>query len=404
MCFVFPAPYARQFSSILAGCLILGTMTLAQPAAAAEKNCATSVAAQQQAAEQRIDQQRALSLARAEKDFATRTKGYQAEFNSVYFIHSFDPESCAYRGVDSVNVVHSLKQNGKHVKNVVAHLDPAGSRVSKFSEHEAKFMGTLTQGATTWSGYGVGLKNSAKTSYKSLRYVASGWRVPQIYSPDIGDTNCSPECTLSVWVGLSEVAGGTNGKLAQAGTSSARTCQWTYDMDAGGFGAISFQCENNHAMFYEFYPAPAVGCEGSSYINENDVIGVAVSRNLSNGQLTNTYKVAVYNQTRGKACATTASYAMSNSYFASVIAEAPSFTSGMPATLPRFDTLKIEGTQISDATTTFQLSRMVNTFAPAGQADAIKYLMYMNGTKQNILIGDVQSDSSFLQYYLTSVK
>jgi hypothetical protein len=120
--------------------------------------------------------------------------------------------------------------------------------------------------------------------------------------------------------------------------------------------------------------------------------------------MTNSYSIAVYNQTRGKACGTTASYDLSKSYFASVIAEPPSYMSGIPTTLPRFDTLKMEATQVSDGTTAFQLSRMVNTFAPSGQADAVKYLVYMNGTKQNILIGDVLSDSSFLQYYLTSAK
>jgi hypothetical protein len=265
-------------------------------------------------------------------------------------------------------------------------------------------MGTWSLANPLWSGYSVALKNSAKTSYKALRYVTSGWKAAKVSSPDTGDSNCVPDCSLSVWVGLHEVQGATNGKLVQAGTTSFRKCEWDLNDDNGFFGDIEFTCSNGQLMFYEFFPAPAVSCEAPGDIKQGDTIGTAISRGLSNGQMTNSYSIAVYNQTRGKACGTTASYDLSKSYFASVIAEPPSYMSGIPTTLPRFDTLKMEATQVSDGTTAFQLSRMVNTFAPSGQADAVKYLVYMNGTKQNILIGDVLSDSSFLQYYLTSAK
>jgi hypothetical protein len=208
---------------------------------------------------------------------------------------------------------------------------------------------------------------------------------------------------LSVWVGMHETSGATTGKLAQGGSISFRRCKWNVDIGLGDFGGIEFECQNGQAAFYEFLPQPAVFCDMPGDVNTGDNLESILSRSMSSGKLTNNYTIAVYNNTRGKVCASTSTYAMSESYFASIIAEpTQDFDTGSLSTLPSFDDISFSDNVLSDGSSTFKLSRIVNNFAPAGQADAIKYTLYAKGTKQSILIGDLLSDNSFMQYYLTS--
>jgi hypothetical protein len=189
------APFIISFAWIL-----LFAMVELRPAQPSEKNCASQIADRQQEEESRIDTRKALSLAKAAGEFSTRTKGYKAEFNSIYFIHSFDPVTCDYRNLDSVNVVYGLSDNDKHAKNVVAHVDADLKRVREFSEQAADKTFVLDHTSKGWSGYvAAALKNSG-TAYETLSAVNVKWTVPKIYSPDTSDLLCTTtSCDVAAW-------------------------------------------------------------------------------------------------------------------------------------------------------------------------------------------------------------
>src|SRR5215217_3307730 len=148
--------------------VLLSAVVELRPAQASEKNCAHQIADRQQEEENRIDKQKALSLAKAAGEFDRRTKGYKAEFNSIYFIHSFDPVTCDYRSLDSVNIVHTLSDKGDQVKNAIVHLDGKLERVTGSTEQSARVMGSVTARATNWSGYTAAIANSTATAYRPL--------------------------------------------------------------------------------------------------------------------------------------------------------------------------------------------------------------------------------------------
>jgi hypothetical protein len=66
---------ARAPFAFSVACFLLMVAVGIQPAQANEKNCADQISERQQAEESRIDQQKALSLARTAKDFESKTKG-----------------------------------------------------------------------------------------------------------------------------------------------------------------------------------------------------------------------------------------------------------------------------------------------------------------------------------------
>jgi hypothetical protein len=388
------------------------------PAQANEKNCSAQILDRQREAESRIDKQKALSLARAAKNFESATKGYTASFHSIYFIHSFDPVSCDYRGIDSVNVVHALSNKGKHVKNFVVHLDPKLERATGSTEQMPRLMAGKTQAATNWSGYSAAIKNSTATRYRPLNYVTANWMLPKISSPDTGDTACVEFCDVSVWVSLQPDQFGTN-IMAQAGTLSYRTCNWSFDsnfdIDLGSsdFGAIDFKCSNEHGFMYDFMPYPIVQCGDVGTVKTGDSVTAYVVKKIEQGgNPTSTYTVSIADNTTGKSCSATVLYSMSNAYYASWMAETSADSqTGVASTLPTFSDIMISGALVGwfeyDGAASYQkyyLNRVINSLSPNGQADYFKYLMYGNSRTQNIALGSVSSSGTFIQQYLTSEK
>jgi hypothetical protein len=79
------ARYAFTFSF---ACSLLIMPAAIPRAHASEQDCVSQIAERQQEEEKRIDQAKAISLAKAAPEFEARIKGYTAEFNSIQFIHS----------------------------------------------------------------------------------------------------------------------------------------------------------------------------------------------------------------------------------------------------------------------------------------------------------------------------
>ena len=398
--------------------VLLSAMVNLRPAQASEKNCANQIADRQQEEENRIDKQKALSLAKAAGEFDRRTKGYKAEFNSIYFIHSFDPVTCDYRSLDSVNVVHTLSGKDEQVKNAIMHLDGKLERVTGSTEQPARVMGSVTARATNWSGYTAAIANSTATAYRPLNYITANWTVPKVSSPDTGDSACIIWCDISVWVSLQADAGGA-GLMAQAGAVSYRTCSWSLDADLGfdpangDFGSIEFVCSSKHGFVYDFLPNAAVECGDVGTVSTGHSITAYVLKQVGQGgSPTSNYKVSIADNTTGKSCSATYTYSMANAYFASVVAETTkNAKTGAESTLPKFSDITISGALLGyyeyDGATSYQkyyLNRIINSLSPNGQADYFKYLMYGNGSIQNIMLGNVTSSGTFVQQYLTSEK
>jgi hypothetical protein len=397
---IFCATFARQFSWVLG---ILAAF-LAWPVEAAEKNCSEQIAERQREAESRIDQQKATALAKAAGEFGKRTKGYEAEFNSVYFLHSFDPATCDYRGIESVNVVHSMKQNGRQVKNVVAHLDSGAANVKSVSEHAGEMFTATDLNSQGWSGYGASAlsKNGLwNFSADKLTSVDARWSIPDIDSPDVGDSNCvDPDCQVGIWVGLYESAS----QLAQIGSSSRRSCKWYVDVaEFGDFGAVNFSCSNSQFFWYEFLPATYVECTNVGKIGTGDLIYAKVKQQYPY------YAMSVSNLTTGKSCSISQIYKMASPNQGVFMVEPPLTNSGQKRFLPEFSQIMFTHAYMGwfDSDTgeykSYNLYNIANTLAPKFEAIVARYNL-KQGSNLNIQVGDIVSGGSFTQTYLTSEK
>jgi hypothetical protein len=399
MRFASCAHYARQFLWIFAA----GIICIAAPVKASEKNCSELIAERQREAENRIDQQKATALAKAAGEFGTRTKGYEAEFNSVYFVHSFDPATCDYRGIDSVNVVHSLKQNGRHIKNVVAHLDSDAEKVKSVSDHAGEMFTVTDYPSQGWSGYAA----SATTMYnqtlsaEKLTFVDARWRTPDIDEPDTGDSSCVElTCEVSAWVGMHD----SSTKLAQVGSGSARSCKWFVDVaEFGDFGGVNFSCSNSQFFWYEFLPSTAVVCANVGKIRAGDLIYAKVQQQYPY------YAMSISNLSTGKSCAVSQIYKMASPNQGLFIVEPPVTSSGQKRFLPRFSQIMFSRAYMGwfDSDTgeykSYDLYDVANTLAPKLEAVVARYNL-KQGNYPNIQVGNLQSGGSFTQTYLTSQK
>jgi hypothetical protein len=390
--------------------LLLFAILESRPVQASEKNCASQIADRQQEEENRIDIQKALSLANAAGEFGRRFKGYKAEFNSIYFIHSFDPVTCDYRGIDSVNVVYGLSDNDKPVKNVVAHLDGNLKGLKEVSEHAADKVFIIDHTSKGWSGYvAAALKNSG-TSYEILSAVNVKWTVPKIDTPDTGDLFCTTiSCDISAWAGLYGVydettSSGTQAPLAQTGSTSSRKCGWEASTSWDSLANIEFNCRNSHYLWYEFLPAAGVKCTNAGTVSSGDSISAEVKKRRS----ANSYVMTVSNLTTGKSCSVSQDYSLPTPVFGSFIVEPPvAVSTGSSTTLPTFSTITMANAGVSwyrsEGLVQYDLYYMANVLSKTKTAGVIREILYQ-GSARNISAGNLTSGGSFTQTYLTSAK
>jgi hypothetical protein len=399
------APFVISFILVL-----LFAMAELRPAQASEKNCASQIADRQQEEENRIDTQKALSLTKAAGEFGRRTKGYQAEFNSIYFIHSFDPVTCDYGGIDSVNVVFGLSDNDEPVKNVVAHLDRSLTSVKEVSEHAADKAFIIDHTSKGWSGYvAAALKNSG-TGYETLSAVNVKWTVPKINSPDTSDLSCMTiSCDVGAWAGLYGVydettSSGTGAPLAQTGSTSSRECSWEASTSWDNLAEIDFKCRNSHHLWYEFLPAAQVRCTSVGTVSSGDSISAEVKKRRS----ANTYVLTVSDLTTGKSCSVSQDYSLATPVFGSFIIEPPvAVSTGASTTLPKFSTITMADAAVSwyrsEGLAQYDLYYMDNVLSKIKTAGVVREILYQ-GSAQNIAVGNLSSGGSFTQTYLTSAK
>jgi hypothetical protein len=393
--------------AMLAAILTLAWASLAT-VQANEKNCASQIAERQQEEEKRIDQQKAIALAQASKEFEPKTKGYKAEFHSIYFVHSFDPKSCDYQGLDSVNVVYGLSSADKPKKNVVAHLGAGLKSVKEISEHAADNVFVVDKTSTKWSGFiAAALKNSG-TAFEKLTAVNVKWTIPSIESPDMDDADCvTISCDVGAWAGLYGMETTSSGQplLAQIGSNSSRACSWEVSTSWYNVAEIDFKCSNSHYLWYEFIPAAGVKCTNAGTVSSGNYISAEVKK----ASATNSYTMTVSNLTTGKSCSVTQNYSLSAPYYGAFIVEPPLTSTGEVRTLPKFSTITMSKAMVAwlqsggGGYVQNDLYYIANTLSPQKLAGVIRQLLYQ-GSSQNIAVGDLIHGGSFTETYLTSSK
>ena len=383
-------------------CVLLFAMVELRLAQASEKNCANQIADRQQEEENRIDKQKAIAMAKASKELEPRTRGYKAEFHSIYFVHSFDPKTCDYQGLDSVNVVYGLSDNDKHAKNVVAHLDAGLKSAKEISEQEADKSYILDHTSAGWSGYvAAALKNSG-TAYETLSAVSVNWTVPKIGTPNTGDLFCmTTSCDVAAWTGLYAATSGA--KLAQTGSTSSRKCGWEASSSWDNLVDIDFKCSNSHFLWYEFLPAAAVKCSDAGAVSSGDSISAEVKKRRN----ANTYVMTVSNLTTGKSCSVSQEYSLSDPNLGAFIVEPPTTTTDDKITLPKFSTITMANAGVAwyrtEGLVKYDLYYMANVLSKTKTAGVVREILYQ-GSAQNIAVGNLTSGGSFTQSYLTSAK
>jgi hypothetical protein len=366
------------------------------PAAAAQARCQLDDQKMQQT-QKKIDKARAFAKAEASEKFNIKTKGHAVESKSMYFIWSFDPGTCENLVMSSVNVVHLLadKKTGKHVKNAVAHLNPSTLEVEDVSEHVVRFNASYRKQSANWSGYTTELLQKGNT--KILNGAQASWNVPELHSPEYADPFCySTVCELATWISLQADRVGT--QMAQGGVLSVRDCDLYRSGSSPDNWEITYRCSNTHHLFYEFYPASAVGCVSSHHSTKaGDEIYAGMLQ--SSGY----YNIQVSNQTDGYVCKSEGQYSYA-AKASSFILELPE-TAGEIITLPAFFAV-----EMSDATVIawtgkefrkFGLDTIVNSMAPNNEANAITTIM---GSAQspNVVPSNVTSGGEFLHVYMSS--
>src|SRR5688572_21122191 len=367
------------------------------PAAAAQARCQLDDQKMQQT-QKKIDKARAFAKAEASEKFNIKTKGHAVESKSMYFIWSFDPGTCENLVMSSVNVVHLLadKKTGKHVKNAVAHLDPSTLEVEDVSEHVGRFNASYQVQATNWSGYTTELLQKGKTM--TLNGAQASWNVPELHSPEYADPYCySTVCVLSTWISLQADRVGT--QMAQSGVMSVRDCDLYRSGSSPDNWEITYRCSNTHHLFYEFYPASAIGCTSSHHSTKaGDEIYAGMLQ--SSGY----YTIQVSNQTNGYVCTSEGAQYSYEAKASSFILELTEIA-GEIMTLPAFFAV-----EMSDATVIawtgkelrkFGLDTIVNSLAPNNAANAITTIMG-SGRSQNVVPSYVTSGGEFSHVYVSS--
>lgn len=351
--------------------LVAGTMPLASTslpntslqayaATAEDFTCADKVAPQEDLIESKLDKVKAKALADNNAELKSRVKDFESVFNSIFLTWSYDPETCENLALDNVNVVYSLSNSTEYVKNVVVTLDSSLTEVVSVSEH----VGQKNIQSTNWAGYEFyGNSGHTVNVYESK----ATFRAPTVSEP-VAFWCFNERCAVSVWTGLSAVAGGSPSGLAQGGTHSRVECP--------------VGCFTTYYGWYEFLPAAEVKCLD---VRAGDSVTATTTNNAKTGGSNTSYTIRVFNNTLGKNCSTTQTYNMPSPTYGQFILERPSFN-GNPARLPNFTT-----TTFSSATIFYSgASNSIST--PYSNGWYNKYIMN-NGQGDNVSVSAVSSGS-----------
>jgi hypothetical protein len=289
-------------------------------------------------------------------------------------------------------VGYQLYNGTRYVKNIVVTLDPALTHVMKVDDYVAPTFVTATSNGI-WSGYEFE-GSSLPPVTSSFIGTAGGntYRLPSVTKPTFTNHVCRTDlgtfqpCDTSIWTGLEDTIGATNGHLVQAGTDGEITCS----------GSDS-SCTTSYFLWYDFYPNAGFTCS-NALMAPNDVITLNVTNDAKAlGGLNTNYDLSLQDTTHSFGCTVTRqSYtSMTTPTYAPFILERAQETSNMkgyPATLAVF------GNPTPTIPGKIFYSNFYNGLSSA--TIAAKWTM-SNQNNNNTRLGSISSDS-FSETWLAS--
>ncbi len=322
----------------------------------------------------KIDSVKAISQVSGNEELKSKLQGYNSAFNSIFGNWNFDTTSCT-AALQNVNIVYSLSRNNVYVKNVVATLDPALTKISSVSEHVGSFNFNSTT-STNWSGYEfVGASPNPPIVYEAK----ATWTVPSVSEPWSGACFFT-HCDLAIWSGLEDTLGATNKHLAQAGTDSGVYC--------------TSGCSYFYNSWYEFLPNASVQCTGKEP-SPSDSMRVTITNQAKNGGSQSQYTALIEDLTKSTACGVV-NYdypSMTTPHYAPFINERP-IVGGSTARLPQFSSDTVTGYM-------YYSGSEPTIYTPFNAGLYTKSTM-INGGNTNIVISGVNTSGQYTSTWHTS--
>lgn len=294
-----------------------------------------------------IDNEKTKALASQNDDYNSRIAGYEARFNSVYNIWTFDMAGCHASEIQSVNVVYNLyNSTGHYVKNIVVTVDPLITKVIEISEHVGAFYAhssnsinwaalELTANSFTWSTP----PSCTSTSDPDCVWQARAtWTQPSVSRPSNPSTACRTDlsyqpCDLAIWTGLQDAFGASNSRLVQTGSDAKITC------------TSSTNCPVSYFFWYQIGATnPATICSGFTFNPGHGVSAIVTNQN-KNGGLDTRYDISIINTSTGVGCGVSgANYSfMTRPTIASFVNERAAYNPPAYATLAQFSSDTVTG-------------------------------------------------------------
>lgn len=274
-----------------------------------------------------LDEAKAKSLVNANSEFAIRTSGYTLTYGGIINMWTVDNVTCN-PSWDTVSVVYYLSDtSGKIVKNLVFTMDPQLNKVTKIDEYAAKFQ--TTGYSSNWSGYQF---QADATHSTTITNAYATFSVPSVSKPS--GINCfasmtTSACDMSIWPGLTDSSGASNGHLVQDGTEGIVSCN-----------SMGQSCTTSYDAWYEALPASETVCP-SMTVSAGDSITTQVTQESGTAS---SYDFSINDGSTGHTCThTQTGYAMTAPVFAPFINERPTDANGHLLHLPQFSSVTITG-------------------------------------------------------------
>ncbi|GEM_PF-1761096 len=268
--------------------------TSASPSTTVSQECRNNIQKDLDNKDATVDHFKARLLAESSSQFKSAVQDQNANFSSIFYEGSFDPNSCTAT-ITTVAVSYNTISNN-HFKNIIVMLDPSLTKVQNVTivlDPPSNIVNHNSGPGITWSGYSF---QGSGSQYTVPVYQASAtWNIPYIAQAYSGQCATS-YCGISVWADLSDTDSTSN--LAQGGSMSYMTCP--------------IGCYPYYILWYEFYPVQSSSqeCTGTN-IQPGDSVSSTVTNRAKPGVGGDVYHydITVYDNTNYVFCGT------SNYYF-----------------------------------------------------------------------------------------
>lgn len=237
----------------------------------------------------------ALTAVAHDQTFQSMVKGYVFTYDSVNDDWSINKKDCSLKW-NSVNVIYSLSDSHKTVKNIEFSVNPQTSKIINVTEYLPYTYNIGNSSSPNWGGYEFAGSKQMSGSSPKIYQANATYVQPSVTTPSSskwGSNACNngagyPICALSVWVGLESGQGG-GAELAQSGTTGEIACNG---------------CTAKYHAWYELLNSTSQleqRCTGP--VNAGDTIEVTVENDAINtGGNSSKYDVVSADNNTGTLC------------------------------------------------------------------------------------------------------